>query len=118
MSSERLVRLIPFAVSFVVTSVTFINACAWLYQCGCHSLWAGAALTCNIHAAAGRHCPICRHGVPGYAVVFTLVTAPQLLGSVWPKWHMTARLMLCLALFPISMVTVGGLLGWLEGYWR
>lgn len=110
-------RLVPFAVSFVVTCTFFINLCAWFFECGCHSLWAGAALTCNVHIAGAHHCPICNHGVPGYASVFALVCAPQLLASLWPKWTKTARLVVCLALFPAALVSVGLLLGWYEGYW-
>ena len=111
-------RLTPFAVSFVVTCAFFINVCAWLFECGCHSLWAGADLTCNVHAAGLRHCPICRHGVSGYASVFVLVCAPQLLASLWPKWNTVPRTVACLTLFPVAMVSVGLILGWYEGYWR
>jgi hypothetical protein len=111
-------RLLPFAVSGAVTCAFFINACAWLFECGCHSLWAGADLMCNIHAVQGRHCPFCSHGITGYAGVMVLVCAPQLALSVWPKWNVTARAVVCLALFPAAMVSVGLLLGWYEGYWR
>ena len=110
-------RLMPFAVSFVVTCASFLNVCAWFFVCGCHSLWAGADLTCNIHAA-GRHCPICSHGVPGYSAVFVLVCTPQLLASLWTRWNMVARLVTCLTLFPVAMVSVSLILGWYEGYWR
>lgn len=110
-------RVLPFAVSFAATSLFFINVCAWLFQCGCHSLWAGADLTCNVHAALGRHCPFCSHGMPGYAGVFVLVCAPQLAAAMWSKWSTTARVALCLGLFPIAMGVVGLGLGWYEGYW-
>ena len=111
-------RLAPFAVSFLVTCTFFINVCAWFFECGCHALWAGAALTCNIHSAGVRHCPICRHGVPGYIAVFALVCAPQLLASSWPRWNAPIRLAACLTLFPVAMISVGFVLGWYDGYWR
>lgn len=111
-------RLTPFAVSFAVTCVFFINVCAWLFACGCHALWAGADLTCNVHAAVGRHCPICSHGTTGYAVVFVLVCAPQLAASLQTRLNRATRVIVCLALFPAGMIAVGSLLGWYEGYWR
>jgi hypothetical protein len=113
----RLNRLLPFAVSFTVTSLFFINVCAWLFQCGCHSLWAGADLTCNVHLASGRHCPICSRGTAGYAGVFVLVCTPQLLAAAWSTWRTAARTALCLALFPVAMLVVGLVLGWYDGYW-
>ena len=115
--SPRWKRLVPFAVSFGVTCVFFINVCAWIFQCGCHSLWAGADLTCNVHAVSGRHCPICSRGIPGYAGVFVLVCVPQLIGALWSSWSTPARVVLCLGLFPATMIAVGLALGWYQGYW-
>jgi hypothetical protein len=111
-------RIIPFAASFAVTCVFFINVCDWIFDCGCRSLWAGADAMCNVHLAGSRHCPICSRGVPGYAAVMALVSAPQLAASLWLPAGRTARLIVCLLLFPISMVLVGLLAGTIDGYWN
>ena len=66
-------RLFPFAISFTVTCLFFINVCNWLFDCGCHSLWAGADAMCNVHLANVPHCPICSRGIPGYAGVMAMV---------------------------------------------
>ena len=110
-------RLLPFAVSFTATSTFFINVCAWLFACGCRALWAGADLACNVHLAESRHCPICSHGRPGYAMIFALVCVPQLLASLVRPWGRGVRVLVCLALFPLTMMAVGLTLGWAEGYW-
>lgn len=110
-------RLLPFGVSFAVTCVFFLDVCAWLFECGCRSLWAGADATCNIHAV-GRHCPVCSHGVAGYAAMMTALCAPQLLASTWSNWSLPVRTILCLAIFPAAFVGAGLLLGVSDGYWR
>jgi hypothetical protein len=91
--------------------------CAWIFECGCHSLWAGADALCNVHVAGVPHCPFCSHGITGYTLVMTAVTAPQLGASVWSSWSRTARLVVCLLLFPAMMVAVGALFGSYDGYW-
>jgi len=40
--------ILIFALSAGVTSLFFINVCATVFHCGCHSLWAGQADMCNI----------------------------------------------------------------------
>ena len=62
-------RLLPFAASFSVTCLFFINVCNWIFGCGCRSLWAGADAMCNVHLSASRHCPFCSRGVAGYAAI-------------------------------------------------
>ncbi len=112
-----LAALLPFGISFAVTCTFFINLCAWIFQCGCHSLWAGADAACNVHAATGPHCPFCSHGTTGYAAVMILVSAPQLGASLWRPWSLRVRTLAALALFPIMMVGIGLVWGWVEGYW-
>ena len=110
-------RLLPFAVSFAATGAFFINVCAWLFACGCRALWAGADVACNVHLAQSRHCPFCSHGRPGYAILMALVCTPQLLASLLLHWGRLARVLVCIALFPLSMVAVGLVLGWFDGYY-
>ena len=113
----RAARLSPFLISFAVTCAFFINFCAWIFNCGCHSLWAGADAACNIHAHAGRHCPWCSHGYLGYAVVMALLCAPQFAVSVWTRWSWPLRTLAAVALFPATGVVVALAMGWSAGYW-
>jgi hypothetical protein len=108
----------PFLISFAVTSTFFINFCAWIFQCGCRSLWAGADIACNIHAQHGRHCPWCSHGYAGEAVIMALMCAPQLAVSVWTRWSWPVRTLAALALFPASGTIAAVAFGWLDGYWK
>jgi hypothetical protein len=110
-------RLTPFAVSFTITCIFFINVCDWIFDCGCRSLWAGADAICNVHLADSRHCPFCSRGMAGYAAILTAVSAPQLAVSASSRTSMTTRVVLCLLLFPAMMVAVGYLLGASDGYW-
>lgn len=111
-------RLLPFAISFAVTCLFFINLCNWLFDCGCHSLWAGADAMCNVHLANVKHCPICSRGIPGYAAVMAAVTLPQLAASIWLPSRAIIRSVVCLLLFPAGMAAVGALLGVYDGYWN
>ena len=110
-------RLLPFAASFAVTCVFFINVCDLIFDCGCRSLWAGADAFCNVHQAGTRHCPFCARGVPGYAAIMAMVTAPQLAASLWLPWRSGARTVACLLVFPAAMLAVGLAVGVYDGYW-
>jgi hypothetical protein len=110
-------RLVPFGVSFPVTGLFFINICNAIFGCGCRSLWAGADAMCNVHLSSGPHCPFCSRGVAGYAAIMTLVTAPQLAVSLWSRWSTTARIVVCLLLFPTAMLAVGLAAGAYDRYW-
>jgi hypothetical protein len=110
-------RLSPFLISFAVTCAFFIDLCAWIFQCGCHALWAGADLACNIHAQHGRHCPWCSHGRTGYAIAMTLVCLPQLAVSLRSGWSWPIRTMVATAIFPAAGLVVALLFGWMDGYW-
>ena len=117
MTHRLLDRLGPFAISCAVTSAFFINLCAFILGCGCRSLWAGADAFCNVHVDASKHCPWCSHGVAGYALVMTLLCAPQLAVSVLPRWPWTARTVVAVALFPAVGAIVAGVFGWYDNYW-
>lgn len=111
-------RLLPFAISFPATSAFFINFCSWMFECGCRSLWAGAASACNVHAAHGRHCPWCSHGLAGYAIVMTALCAPQLAVSLLTRWHWTVRALVAVGLFPAIGLAAGLAFGSYDGYWQ
>jgi hypothetical protein len=111
-------RLLPFAVSFTFTCIFFINICDWIFDCGCRSLWAGADAWCNVHVPESRHCPFCSRGVPGYAVVLTAVSLPQLAVAWWSARGTLVRIVVCVLLVPAAMFAIGVPLGWYDGYWQ
>jgi hypothetical protein len=107
----------PFVLAFVVDCVFFINLCAWIFKCGCVSLWAGADMACNIHLAHGKHCPFCSHGWVGQALVMIAIAAPQLLITLRP-WPWPTRALAALAMFPLVEGAVALVLGLSGGYWN
>ncbi len=104
-----------FFGSAAFTSVFFINFCAAVFRCGCHSLWAGAAAACNIHAAGQHHCPWCAHNP---ALAYLAMIIPQGLISFWPsRTSRTARLAAALLAFPVFGGMAAVLYGVSGGYW-
>jgi hypothetical protein len=115
--SPALSKWSPFALSFAVDCLFFINLCAWIFRCGCHSLWAGADMACNIHLAHAKHCPFCAHGWQGQTLVMIAIVMPQIFISLRSQWTWLVRLLAALALFPIVEGLVALVLGWSDGYW-
>ena len=94
----------------------FINFCSLVFQCGCHSLWAGADRMCNVHAAGARHCPWCAHN-PAFGYLAMVV--PQALISFWPaalSWK--TRLGAALGAFPVFGGLAAVVYGIASGYWK
>ena len=109
-------KILIFAAAAAVSSVFFINFCAMLFQCGCHSLWAGADAACNIHRAGGRHCPWCAQS-PVWAAV--AVFGSQAAASFWPgEWRWGLRLAAAVAAFPLAGGIAAAIQGYLTGYWN
>ena len=99
-----------------VTSLLFINFCALVFRCGCHSLWAGAADMCNIHREGSRHCPWCARN-PAYA--YAVMVIPQALVSFWSvPWSWSKRLAVALAAFPVFGGIAAVVYGLTSGYWK
>jgi hypothetical protein len=111
-------RVSPFLISFAVTCAFFINFCAWIFQCGCRSLWAGSDMACNIHAAHGHHCPWCSHGLVGYAIVMAGMCAPQFAVAMFTRWSWTTRTMAALAMIPAAGAVTALIFAWKDSYWR
>jgi hypothetical protein len=107
----------PFALSFAVDGVFFINLCSWIFKCGCRSLWAGADMACNIHMAHAKHCPFCARGWQGQMLVMVAIWVPQLLISTRLTWTWPLRLSAALAVFPVMEGLAALVLGWADGYW-
>jgi hypothetical protein len=110
-------KVSPFLISFAVTCTFFINFCSWIFQCGCRSLWAGAEMACNIHAAHGHHCPWCSHGHFGEAVVMIGMCAPQFAVAKFTRWNWPARTAAALAMFPIGGSVIALIFGGIDSYW-
>ena len=109
-------KILIFFAAAAVTSIFYINFCALAFQCGCHSLWAGADAACNIHHAGARHCPWCAQSpVWPAAAMF----GSQAAISFWPgqrNWGL--RLAAALAAFPVAGGIVAAIHGHLTGYWN
>lgn len=54
-----------FVALAAVTGAALYPLCHLLHRCGCAFPWAGGAAACNVHAAAGPHCPWCLHPLLG-----------------------------------------------------
>ncbi len=107
----------PFVLSFAVDCLFFINLCAWIFKCGCYSLWAGADVACNIHMALGKHCPLCAHGWLGQALVLIAIMVPQFLVSLRTPWTWIFRMLAAFALFPVVEGLAALVLRLWDGYW-
>jgi hypothetical protein len=113
--SSRIQKTLIFLASAAVSSAFFIDFCALVFACGCHSLWAGADRACNIHLAGVHHCPWCAHN-PVFA--FAAMVGPQALISFRPAaWSWWKRLALALAAFPIFGGIAAVIYGVASGYW-
>lgn len=104
---------------FVFTAIFAINFCATLFQCGCQGMFGLAATHCNINNHGARHCPWCTHGGVGFVVSMV----PVFLVQAWVifrsgDWGWKTRLLMALAAFPIVGGILGGIVGWLQGYWN
>ena len=109
---------IIFLISAVVTCVFLINFCAWIYQCGCRSLWAGGVSHCNIHTPGVKHCPWCILPGQGFYVIAGLILGPQGLLSFRPRrWSWRRRLVAALVAFPGCGLILALAAGWLFNYW-
>ena len=110
-----LIRAGILVTALAVSSIFFIDFCNLVFQCGCRSLWAGAAAYCNIHNPGSRHCPWCVMDTrPAMAAIYI----PQVLISLWPaSWSWTKRITLALLAFPVGGGIAAGIYGWIAGYW-
>jgi hypothetical protein len=112
-------RLVIFLAAAMVTSVLFINFCNLVYQCGCESLWAGAADHCNIHNPQSRHCPWCSIGTAGGIAIWACIVAVQALVAFrWQGIGFLPRAIFALLAFPVTGAILAVLIGLAQGYWR
>lgn len=104
-------KLAVFAVLAAVTCVFYIDLCGLYFQCGCRSLWAGAASQCNIHQPHLKHCPLCL--LPTYE--YLALVATVLIAQSWlirrESW------LWAVFSFPLLTAAQAFALGWYRGYW-
>jgi hypothetical protein len=113
--TSRVQKSLIFIASATVTSAFFINFCASVFHCGCHSLWAGADQMCNIHAAGTHHCPWCAHNP---AAAYLAMVVPQAWISFgFATWSWPKRLAAALIAFPVFGGVAAVIYGVASGYW-
>lgn len=111
----------PLAIWIAPAAVAvlfYIDLCALVFDCGCHSLWRGAAAACNIQHAGPPDCPWCRGAWwSGYAPLLGILVVQALIAG-WPgRGRPLLRFLLALGAFPILGSLLGGLYGLATGYW-
>lgn len=104
-------KLSSFLLLAAITSVFYIDLCNLFFQCGCRSLWAGAAEKCNIHRAGVKHCPICMLLNYEYLYFIAMILLAQSYFIRREKW------LWALLSFPILAGFQAIALGWYVGYW-
>ena len=112
-------RVLLLAAVLGVTLVFFVDLCDLVFDCGCRSLWNGAAAHCNIHHALPPHCPWCLHPLTGGATAFFAAAAAQAGIVLVPtgRFGLLARGLVALVAFPIASGVAGWVVGLLFGYW-
>lgn len=110
--------LLVWCPAALVAVVFYIDLCALLFACGCHSLWNGAAAACNIHSAGAPDCPWCQGAWwSGYTPLLAIVAAQALVAG-WPGQASTLRrLALAVLVFPVLGSLLALLYGLALGYW-
>jgi hypothetical protein len=112
------VRVLALLAAIALSAVFFIDLCGLVFGCGCRSLWAGAALACNIHHAFPPHCPWCAHPAAGGAIAFSTMAVVQASILLGPG---RAGLLLRFVLALLSLPLIAGLAGTFQGilwdYW-
>ena len=104
--TERPLRWILFVVVAGLSLVFLVDLCDLIYDCGCRSLWHGAARPCNIHRPRTPDCPWCSTGTWGLVVPAGAIVAGQALVLLAPGRARTShRVLLAVALFPVVGVT-------------
>lgn len=112
-------RVLLFAATTVFSAVFLIDFCGLIYQCGCRSLWAGAARHCNVHTAGAPDCPWCSIGMSGsLAILLSIVASQFLVVFGLPRLGTRTRVLLAFAAFPISGGILAVLVGLWKGYWN
>jgi hypothetical protein len=111
-------RVLVLTLASAVSLPFLINFCHLVYQCGCRSLWNGAAATCNIHNASNHDCPWCETGILGMVVPPLMILLAMAAVVSWPgAFRPWRRLTLALAMFPLAGGLAALLFGLATRYW-
>jgi len=100
-----------FLLLGTITWVFYLDLCNLYFQCGCRSLWAGAAEHCNIHQKGMKHCPICELPTHEYLALIALILSTQGHFVRREKW------LWAILAFPVIAGLEALALGWYRGYW-
>ena len=110
-------KLFLMAIAVGLGGVVFIDVCDLVFDCGCRSLWAGAASLCNIHNQIPPHCPWCeRPFVFGGSAFAAAAGAQAALVFGAARLGLAARFALALLAFPVVGALVGIAQAWWSGY--
>ncbi len=71
-------------IAVVLSFVFFTPACGLLFRCGCHTLWGGAAVMCNVNIGPPPPCPWC-HSMPLGAMGAALAVGPLVMPWVMSR---------------------------------
>ena len=108
-----------FGITGAVMAVFFVDFCAFVFQCGCRSLWDAVSTYCNIHASSGPHCPWCEYPLTGGGVAFGVTLVAQWAAFFLPKGvRLGTRGLLAIIAFPLAAGAIALAQGLLWGYWR
>ncbi|HVS14122.1 MAG TPA: hypothetical protein VMV46_09370 [Thermoanaerobaculia bacterium] len=96
------------AVCAGLAALFFLDLCDLIFDCGCRSLWAGAADHCNVHDPTTPSCPWCVTGRWGTWLPLGVIWAGQAAALLWP-----GRLSLPwrVALAAVAFFALGGAVG-------
>ncbi len=97
--------------------VFFIDWCNFIFDCGCESLWAGAAERCNIKNASPPHCPWCVEQGRYGSAAFGGVVISQAVLAFRPGPLTRRRIFVVFLAFPAAGALAGWLTGIYTGYW-
>ncbi len=95
---RRLLLAASALLTLAVGALTFLPICNLHFDCGCVTLWGGAADHCDIHDPEPPNCPWCHHPWMGWAVM-ALSTLAGILAILVAARH------------GIALATLAGLVG-------
>jgi hypothetical protein len=117
-AAGSLTRLAALGICGGLAALFFIDLCDLIFDCGCRSLWAGAADHCNVHDPATPSCPWCTSGRWGLYLPMGAILGAQAIALLAPgRLAVRWRIALATAAFFVAGGAVGVAFGLAHGYW-